>query len=151
MTPQLFVGVSLGAGLNKILDEIEILNKFSAKNSDFSDLINLQIKEKIVEKKLEKNLIKLGEIQNSVSIKVKNHYEENPYPRWSVSLLPQKCSFIEEVINNDLQNKTLERLPIKHKYKLYISSLLKDCGFSDLNATFKCSFYKPLISENLIR
>jgi len=110
--------------LNKILDEIEILNKFSAKNSDFSDLINLQIKEKIVEKKLEKNLIKLGEIQNSVSIKVKNHYEENPYPRWSVSLLPQKCSFIEEVINNDLQNKTLEN----NLYSETSELLIARCG-----------------------
>lgn len=87
-------------------------------------MINLQIKEKIVEKKLEKNLIKLGEIQNYVSIKVKNHYEENPYPRWSVSLLPQKCSFNEEVINNDLQNKTLEN----NLYSETSELLIAGCG-----------------------
>lgn len=50
----------------------------------------------------------------------------------------------------DLQNQTLERLPIKHKYKLYISSLLRDCGYKDIHSTFECSYYKPLISENLI-
>ncbi len=110
--------------INKILEKTEILNEYKAKNSEFSDLINLQIKEKIVEKKLEANLIKLGEIQNSVSLKVKNHYEENPYPRWSVSLLPQKGTFIEEIINNDLQNKILENNLHSETSKLLIAG----CG-----------------------
>tara|TARA_Y100000590_G_scaffold37749_1_gene40621 strand:- start:1021 stop:1596 length:576 start_codon:yes stop_codon:yes gene_type:complete len=50
----------------------------------------------------------------------------------------------------NLRNNKLEKLPIDNSYKLYISSLLKDCGYKDLNSTYKCSFYKPLISENLI-
>ena len=52
----------------------------------------------------------------------------------------------------NIKNGKLETLPKSEGYKLrFVFSLLKDCGFSDLNATFKCSFYKPLISENLIR
>jgi hypothetical protein len=52
----------------------------------------------------------------------------------------------------NLKNKNLETLSRKKDKKLrYVFSLLKDCGFSNLNATYKCSFYKPLISENLIR
>ena len=51
---------------------------------------------------------------------------------------------------NIMSNK-LEKLPVNNNYKLYISSLLKDCGYKDVNATYKCSFYKPLISENLIK
>ncbi len=50
----------------------------------------------------------------------------------------------------NLKNNKLEKLPINNNYKLYISSLLKNCGYKDINATYKCSFYKPLISENLI-
>ena len=50
----------------------------------------------------------------------------------------------------NLKNNKLEKLPMDNNYKLYISSLLKDCGYKDLNSTYKCSFYKPLISENLI-
>ncbi len=50
----------------------------------------------------------------------------------------------------NLKNNELEKLPVDNNYKLYISSLLKDCGYKDINATYKCSFYKPLISENLI-
>ena len=50
----------------------------------------------------------------------------------------------------NLKKNELEKLPTDNDYKLYISSLLKDCGYKDINATYKCSFYKPLISENLI-
>jgi len=50
----------------------------------------------------------------------------------------------------NLKDGKLEKLPINNDYKLYISSLLKDCGYSDINDTYKCSYYKPLISENLI-
>ena len=52
----------------------------------------------------------------------------------------------------NLKNKKLEILPINKNYELrFVFSLLRDCGFSDINSTYKCSFYKPLISENLIR
>ena len=50
----------------------------------------------------------------------------------------------------NLQNNNLEKLPMDNDYKLYISSLLKDCGYKDISDTYKCSYYKPLISENLI-
>jgi hypothetical protein len=50
----------------------------------------------------------------------------------------------------NLANNKLEKLPMNNDYKLYISSLLKDCGYRDINSTYKCFFYKPLISENLI-
>ena len=50
----------------------------------------------------------------------------------------------------NLQNNKLEKLPKDNNYKLFVSSLLKECGYRDINSTFTCSFYKPLISENLI-
>ena len=50
----------------------------------------------------------------------------------------------------NLKKNELEKLPKDNDYKLYISSLLKDCGYKDIDSTYKCSFYKPLISENLI-
>ena len=50
----------------------------------------------------------------------------------------------------NITNNKLEKLPANNEYKLYISSLLKNCGYKDINSTYKCSFYKPLISENLI-
>ncbi len=50
----------------------------------------------------------------------------------------------------DLKTKKLEKLPRNSKYKLFVSSLLKDCGYKDINSTYRCSYYKPLISVNLI-
>jgi len=50
----------------------------------------------------------------------------------------------------NLKENTLERLPMENNYKIYISSLLKDCGYKNISDTYKCSYYKPLISENLI-
>jgi len=50
----------------------------------------------------------------------------------------------------NLKNNKLEKLPIDNNYKIYVSSLLKNCGYKDINTTYKCSFYKPLISEHLI-
>jgi len=50
----------------------------------------------------------------------------------------------------NLKDNKLEKLPMNNDYKLYISSLLKDCGYKDMSDTYKCSYYKPLISENLI-
>ena len=50
----------------------------------------------------------------------------------------------------NLQNNKLEKLPLNNNYKLFVSSLLKDCGYKDINSTYTCSFYKPLISTNLI-
>ena len=50
----------------------------------------------------------------------------------------------------NLNDNKLEKLPKDNDYKLYVSSLLKDCGYKNISATYKCSFYKPLISENLI-
>ena len=50
----------------------------------------------------------------------------------------------------NLKDSKLEKLPMDNDYKIYISSLLKDCGYKDISDTYKCSYYKPLISENLI-
>ena len=50
----------------------------------------------------------------------------------------------------NIKKNELEKLPKDNNYKLYISSLLKDCSYKDMDSTYKCSFYKPLISENLI-
>jgi len=50
----------------------------------------------------------------------------------------------------NLKDNKLEKLPMDNDYKLYISSLLKDCGYKNISDTYKCSYYKPLISKNLI-
>ena len=51
----------------------------------------------------------------------------------------------------NLKTQKLEILPREDKHNLrFVFSLLKKCGFKNVDSTYECSFYKPLISENLI-
>jgi hypothetical protein len=50
----------------------------------------------------------------------------------------------------DIANKKLNHYPSSGKLDFIISSIAKNCGHSNLKENYKCSYYKPLISNNLI-
>ena len=50
----------------------------------------------------------------------------------------------------DIKEKKLELYPTNGKFDFIISSFAKNCGHSKFEDNYKCSFYKPLISSNLI-
>ena len=51
----------------------------------------------------------------------------------------------------NIKTQKLETLPNDEKFKLrFVFSLLKNCGYKNIESTYECIFYKPLISENLI-
>ena len=50
----------------------------------------------------------------------------------------------------DIIEKKLELYPANGKFDFIISSFAKNCGHSKFEDNYKCSFYKPLISSNLI-
>jgi hypothetical protein len=50
----------------------------------------------------------------------------------------------------DIINKKLNLYPPDGKFDFIISSIAKSCGYSDLKENYKCNYYKPLISNNLI-
>ena len=50
----------------------------------------------------------------------------------------------------DIANKKLNQYPSNGKFDFIISSIAKDCRHSKLKENYKCSYYKPLISNNLI-
>ena len=50
----------------------------------------------------------------------------------------------------DIANKKLNQYPLNGKFDFIISSFAKNCGHSSLKENYKCSYYKPLISNNLI-
>ena len=50
----------------------------------------------------------------------------------------------------DIANKKLNQYPSNGKFDFIISSIAKNCGYSNLKENYKCSYYKPLISNNLI-
>jgi len=50
----------------------------------------------------------------------------------------------------DIFDRKLELYPVSGKFDFIISSIAKHCGYSDFKENYKCNFYKPLISSNLI-
>ncbi len=50
----------------------------------------------------------------------------------------------------DIIEKKLELYSTTGKFDFIISSFAKNCGHFEFKDNFKCSFYKPLISSNLI-
>ena len=50
----------------------------------------------------------------------------------------------------DIANKKLNQYPLNGKFDFIISSIAKDCRHSKLKENYKCNYYKPLISTNLI-
>ena len=50
----------------------------------------------------------------------------------------------------DIAKKKLKQYPSRGKFEFIISSIAKNCGHSQLSENYKCSYYKPLISNNLI-
>ena len=63
---------------NKFID----LTNYKTNNKEFNELLDLQFREIVIEKSISKKIKKIGLITNSISKKVKNQYELNPYPRW---------------------------------------------------------------------
>ena len=50
----------------------------------------------------------------------------------------------------DISTNKLHKYSTKGKLDFIISSITKNCGYLTMNETYKCNYYKPLISQNLI-
>ena len=50
----------------------------------------------------------------------------------------------------DIAKKKLNHYPSNGKFDFIISSIAKNCGHASLKENYKCNYYKPLISNNLI-
>ena len=50
----------------------------------------------------------------------------------------------------DISTNKLHKYSTKGKLDFIISSITKNCGYLTMNDTYKCNYYKPLISQNLI-
>ena len=57
---------------------------------------------------------------------------------------------INQNLKFDISTKKLDKYSTKGKLDFIISSVTKNCGYLTMNDTYKCNYYKPLISQNLI-
>ncbi len=72
-----------------------------------------------------KNIPTLSDIENDTSVSVQEHYEKNPYPRWSSLQAKGKFSVAEFLLNNCPEAK--KYIP-KRYYKNDINILIAGCG-----------------------
>ena len=106
---------------SEIIEE-KLLN-YKSSNILFDDLINVQIKEPIKEKKLIKSIKSLSKIENEVSKKVRLQYEKNPYPRWRYTYKILPDNFVSWL------NQEIKPNHIKLNYKLNnFDILVAGCG-----------------------
>ena len=57
---------------------------------------------------------------------------------------------INQNFKYDISTNKLKKYSSKGELDFIISSIAKGCGFAKMNETYKCNYYKPLISKNLI-
>tara|TARA_B100001996_G_scaffold369358_1_gene342700 strand:+ start:8 stop:589 length:582 start_codon:yes stop_codon:yes gene_type:complete len=57
---------------------------------------------------------------------------------------------INQNLKFDITTKKLDKYQTKGKLDFIVSSIGKNCGFKSMDHTYKCNYYKPLISQNLI-
>ena len=108
------------------LNQSEILIKklldYTSSNDLFNDIIKIQIKDILEEKKLKNTIVSI-EITNQVSKKVREQYEENPYPRWRNINKISPTNFLID-LNNDIRPNQifLDKKPITNNI------LIAGCG-----------------------
>ena len=85
---------------NKLLD-------YKSKNILFNDLITMQIKEPLKEIKLVNSIKSFDKIIDSVSKKVREQYEEHPYPRWRYTNKNLPSNFLFK-LNNEIKPNKIE-------------------------------------------
>ena len=56
---------------------------------------------------------------------------------------------INQNLKFDISTKKLDKYSTKGKLDFIVSSISKDCGFTSMEDTYKCNYYKPLISQKL--
>ncbi len=113
--------------LSSIDKEVINLNNYSSNNEEFTKLLDLQLKEIHIEKELSTRIKKIGKIADSISKKVKNQYELNPYPRWRYNSYAKekKINFIT-AINSEIHPNLISSNQIESNRK--INLLIAGCG-----------------------
>ena len=93
--------------LNKSKDIKNSLLNYTSKNELFNDMLEMQIKEPLKEIELKNSIKSIKIISNDVSKKVRNQYEENPYPRWRYANKSTTSNFLLH-LNNDIKPNIIE-------------------------------------------
>ena len=80
-------------------------NLKNSPNAYIRKIFDLQVSQIEEENKIKKDIKSLEKVNNKISIKVQNQYEENPYPRWEI-VDKVKTRFYSDSIQNQIKPNT---------------------------------------------
>ena len=104
------IKIAILGSYKPLLKSINIKNKlinYVSKNDLFNDMIKMQIKEPLEEFEFKNSIKSISEISDEVSKKVKDQYEENPYPRWRFANKSIVANFMLH-LNSDIKPNNIE-------------------------------------------
>ena len=100
-------------------------NLKNSQNAYIRKIFELQVSQIEEENKIKKDIKSLEEINNKISIKVQNQYEENPYPRWEI-VDKVKTKFYSDSVQNQIKpnNNKISKRNLDSKESILIAG----CG-----------------------
>jgi tetratricopeptide (TPR) repeat protein/ubiquinone/menaquinone biosynthesis C-methylase UbiE len=125
------------------------------------EVIQRQILEPLNERRLKEGIQTLGKITNNVSSKVRQQYEENPYPRWVNIGLPINSASILEVVKAYKLRLVDRAIVAEKKPKILIAgcgtgqesigitSVFKDCQSLAVDLSFSSLAYAKRKTEEI--
>jgi len=99
------------------------LSNYTSKNVLFNDMTEMQIKEPLKEIALKNSIKSIKVISDDVSRKVRDQYEENPYPRWRYANKAVTANFLLH-LNKEIKPNNIE---FNNKF-LNPNVLIAGCG-----------------------
>ncbi len=124
----------------------EPLTNFSWSNKiKFSDklkeIFELHLNQNKIENRISKSIKSISKVKDQVSIKVKEQYEENPYPRWENLGLSIEPRNIKDVINDSDLNLDLKKITNSESPEILIAG----CGTGQHAITTASKYKKSKI------
>jgi tetratricopeptide (TPR) repeat protein/SAM-dependent methyltransferase len=132
-----------------------------AVNTDIEEVFIRQVKESKEENRLKANIPILQEINDKVSAKVREQYEENPYPRWvnlTLSLHPETTPQLVNGLNlrifdNAANNRLAPNILIAGcgtgQHPIETASRIKDCNVLAVDLSLSSLAYAKRKTEEL--
>tara|TARA_X000000950_G_scaffold37695_1_gene40310 strand:+ start:79 stop:2058 length:1980 start_codon:yes stop_codon:yes gene_type:complete len=124
----------------------EPLTNFSWSNKiqfteKLKEIFELHLNQNEIENQICKSIKSISKVEDGISIKVKEQYEENPYPRWEnlgLSILPRN---IKDVINDSGLNLDLQEINFSDSPEILIAG----CGTGQHAITTASKYNKSKI------
>ena len=128
--------------ISDLVGYIPSIRECNPSNMSLDELMNIQLHEPDCEDKLSTSIARIGSINDHISTKVKQQYEEHPYPRWRYASYASEIKQpITLAINNEIQPNRIDSISTKSVNSILIAGcgtgqqLFDAIGYADSEIT----------------